>query len=236
MPPALKAVLRNVLTSYFGAKMKGWIFLLLAAMVPALFTLSCGEKEADEETLLLYAGAAGLYREGRFSETAAALSEVKQFFPAVLLRGKAEFLSGSDEAAERSLRRALALKPGSADAALSLARLLREKGRAAEAEALVEGVLGEDPQNIRALRLGADLARDKGPAGEADALVFLNRAAEASFEAALVFLDRARFRWEGGKGEEALEDLKRARTLLPGDVPLVKSIEKLESVILEVLR
>jgi tetratricopeptide (TPR) repeat protein len=216
--------------------MKRKIFLILAAVVPALLALSCGDRKPDEETLLLYTGAAGLYREGRFSETAAALSEIKQFFPAVLLKGKAEFLSGDDEAAETSLRRALALKPGSADAALSLARLLREKDRAAEAEALVEGVLGEDPQNIRALRLGADLARDKGPAGDADASVFLNRAAEASFESALVFLDRARFRWEGGKGEEALEDLKRARALLPEDVPLVKSIEKLENVILEVLR
>jgi tetratricopeptide (TPR) repeat protein len=220
--------------------MKGRFFLLpvllLAAAFPALLVLSCAGKEAGEETLLLYARASGLYREGRFSEAAAALPEIKQFFPGLLLRGKAEFLSGNDEAAEKTLRRALSIKPGSADAALSLARLLREQGRAGEAETLVEGILGEDPQNIRALRLGADLSRDKGPAGEADAAVFLNRAAEASFETALVFLDRARFRWEGGKGEEALEDLQRARALLPGDVPLVKSIEKLENVILEVLR
>jgi tetratricopeptide (TPR) repeat protein len=214
--------------------MKRRLFLLLAAL-PAFFLFSCARKEADEETLLLYTRAAGLYREGRFSETAEMLSEAKQFFPAVLLRGKAEFLSGNDEGAEKSLRRALALKPGSADAALSLARLLREQGRAAEAERLVEEVLGEDPQNIRALRLGADLAREKGPAGEADAAAFLNRAAEASFETALVFLDRARLRWTGGKGEEALEDLRRAKALLPEDIPLVKSIEKLESLILEVL-
>jgi tetratricopeptide (TPR) repeat protein len=216
--------------------MNGRFFLLLAAALPAFFMLSCAGKETDEAVLLFYTRAAGLYREGRFSEAAALLSDTKQFFPALLLRGKAEFLSGNNEAAEKSLRRALALKPGSADAALSLARLLREQDRAGEAETLVEGVLGEDPQNIRALRLGADLAREKGPAGEADAAVFLNRAAEASFETALVFLDRARLRWAGGKGEEALEDLKRARVLLPGDIPLVKSIEKLESVILEVLR
>jgi predicted Zn-dependent protease len=210
-------------------------FVFLAAVFQVLFMLSCAGEAADEETMLLYARAAALYREGRFSETAAALSDIRQFFPALLLRGKAEFLSGNDEAAEKSLRRALALKPGSADAALSLARLLREEGRAAEAGVLVEKVLGEDPQNIRALRLGADLAREKGPAGEADAAVFLNRAAEASFEAALVFLDRARFRWAGGRGEEALEDLGRARALLPEDIPLVRSIEKLEKVILEVL-
>jgi tetratricopeptide (TPR) repeat protein len=219
--------------------MKRRLFLLLvllpATTLPAFFMLSCADREADEETLLLYARAAGLYREGRFSETAAVLSEAKQFFPAILLRGKAEFLSGNDEAAEKSLRRALVLKPGSADAALSLARLLREQGRAAEAEALVEGVLGEDPLNVRALRLGADLAREKGPAGEADATAFLNRAAEGSFETALVFLDRARLRWAGGKGEEALEDLRKARALLPEDIPLVKSIEKLESLIPEVL-
>jgi tetratricopeptide (TPR) repeat protein len=216
--------------------MKMRFFLFPAAAFPVFFMLSCTGRAAGEETLLLYARAAGLYKEGRFSETSALLSDTKQFFPALLLRGKAEFLSGDDEAAEKSLRRALALKPGSADAALSLARLLREQGRAAEAEILVEGVLGEDPLNIRALRLGADLAREKGPAGEADAAAFLNRAAEASFEAALVFLDRARFRWEAGKGEEALEDLQRARALLPGDIPLVRSIEKLESIILEVYR
>jgi predicted Zn-dependent protease len=216
--------------------MKARFFLLLSAAFPVFFVLSCAGKEAGEETLLLYARAAGLYQEGRFSETSALLSDTHQFFPALLLRGKAEYLSGNDEAAEKSLRRALALKPGSADAALSLARLLREQGRAAEAGILVEGVLGEDPLNIRALRLGADLAREKGPAGEADAAAFLNRAAEASFEAALVFLDRARFRWEAGKGEGALEDLQRARALLPGDIPLVRSIEKLETIILEVYR
>jgi tetratricopeptide (TPR) repeat protein len=214
--------------------MKGRL-AFLTVLFPVAFLLSCAGEEADEETMLLYTRAAALYGEGRFSETAAALSDIPQFFPGLLLRGKAEFLSGDDEAAEKSLRRALALRPGSADAALSLARLLREKGRMAEAGVLVEKVLGEDPQNIRALRLGADLAREKGPAGEAEAGVFLNRAAEASFEAALVFLDRARLRWAGGRGEEALEDLRRARALLPGDIPLVRSIEKLEKVILEVL-
>jgi predicted Zn-dependent protease len=215
--------------------MKGRLFLLPASAFLAFFLFSCAKKEADEAVLLLYARAAGLYREGRFSEAAALLSDTKQFFPALLLRGKAEYLSGNDEAAEKNFRRALALKPGSAGAALSLARLLMEKGRSAEAETLVEGILGEDPLNIRALRLGAELAREKGPAGEANAAAFLNRAAEASFETALVFLDRARLRWTGGKGEEALEDLQRARALLPEDIPLIRSIEKLENVILEVL-
>jgi tetratricopeptide (TPR) repeat protein len=210
------------------------IFLLAAAVFQCFFILSCGEKKEDEGTLLLYTRAAALYREGRFAEAASMLADPGDFFPALLLRGKAEYFSGNDTDAEKTLRRVLVLRPGSAGASLYLARLLREKGEAEEARALVEKVLGEDPQNIRALRLASVLALEKGSAGEAEAAAFLNRAVEASSETALVFLDRARLRWTGGKGAEALEDLRRARELLPPDIPLVRSIEKLESVIREV--
>ena len=50
--------------------------------------------------------------------------------------GIALALLGDREGAERELRRALADRPGYADARSNLARLLREAGRAAEAEAL----------------------------------------------------------------------------------------------------
>jgi predicted Zn-dependent protease len=216
--------------------MKERFFLLLITAITAFFVFACSEKEANEETLLLYTRAAGLYQEGRFSDAALMLADSGGFFPALLLKGKAEFLSGKDEAAEKTLRRVLAQRPGCAEALLCLARLLREKGEAGEAERLVEKILGDNSQDIRALRLAADLAREKGPAGEASAAAFLNRAVEASSEAALVFLDRARLRWAGGRGKEALEDLRRARELLPDDIPLVKSIEKLEAVIKEAAR
>jgi predicted Zn-dependent protease len=130
--------------------------------------------------------------------------------------------------AEKYLRRALSLRPGGVDVSLFLARLLREKGEAPEAEALTEAVLEQDPWNIRALRFAAELARDRGPAGEAASAALLDRAAEASAEAALVFLDRARIRWIAGKGPAALEDLGRARLLLGENSPLLRPVEHLE--------
>lgn len=209
----------------------GWFFTL-----PALFLiLSCAPSGPDEETLLRYARASAAYGEGRFAEAARMLGGIRSFPPALVLRGKAEYFSGDGKAAEGSLRRALALRPAGAEASLYLARVLREAGKVQEAGALLEAVLGDDPSDIRALRLAAELSRDGGPAGAAEAAAFLDRAVEAASEAALVFLDRARIRWIAGNGKGALEDLKNARTLLPWDTPLVKSIGTLESVIMEVM-
>ena len=57
---------------------------------------------------------------------------------------------------------------------------------------------------------------------------------EASAELALIFLDRARLRWIGGNSIGALEDLSRARALLSQESPVVKAVERLESIICEV--
>ena len=154
--------------------------------------------------------------------------------PALVLRGKAEYLSGDLPEAERSLKRALALKPGNTEASLFLARIYRETGKLTEARKLIEEVLGDNPMEIRALRLAADLARERGTSGEAASAVLLDRAVEASAELALVFLDRARFRWTGGNTSGALEDLGRARALLPLDSPVMRAVERLESIIREV--
>jgi thioredoxin-like negative regulator of GroEL len=153
--------------------------------------------------------------------------------PALVLRGKAEYFSGDLAGAERSLRRALKRRPGAPEAVLYLARTLRERGAAAEASELILSLLSDDPGNSRALRLAAELAFEKGPAGEAEALALLDRAAESAAEHALVFMDRARRRWIAGRGEEALEDLLRARILLPWDTPMARSIGALESAIRE---
>jgi tetratricopeptide (TPR) repeat protein len=201
----------------------------------ALAILSC-KAAPDEETLLLYARASAVYSEGRFDDTVRMLSGARSFPPALVLRGKAAYFSGDLETAEKSLRRALALRPSAAEASIYMIRILRERGREREAETLVEAVLTDDPSDVRALRLAADISREKGPSGEAPAAAFLDRAAEASAETALVFLDRARFRWAAGNGEGALEDLRRARALLPWDTPLFRAIENLESRILEVRR
>jgi Flp pilus assembly protein TadD len=207
------------------------ILLVIIALLAEVLSSSCGSGNPDDETLRLYAKASEAYGSAAFSEAAGLLKKANHFPPALVLQGKAEFFSGDSDAAEKSFRRALELRPGNADAGIYLARLLREKNRQDEAESLVQKILSDDPLDIRALRLASDLAGDKGPAGEAAALGFLNRAAEASIESALVFIDRARLRWIGGNKEGTLEDLERAKGLLPADSPFVRSLKVLESAV-----
>jgi predicted Zn-dependent protease len=195
--------------------------------------LSCSSKEPNEETLLLYAKASSVYREGRYTEAASMLSDERTFPPSLILRGKALYFSGDDDEAEKLLRRALALRPGNTEAGLYLARLGREKGNLKDARQLIDKILSDDPQNIRALRLAAEIAKDTGPQGEAMAAAYLDQAAEASVESALVFLDRARNRWVSGNGKAALEDLGRAKALLPDNSPLLRSVNNLELIITE---
>jgi tetratricopeptide (TPR) repeat protein len=188
----------------------------------------------NDETLIRYARAQKSYREGGFSETIKLLQDIRQFVPALVLRGKAEYFSGEPEAAERSFRRARKHNPASAEAGLYLGRILRERGDRAGAEALAEALLADDPLDVRVLRLAADLAWEGGKADSA--IAYLDRAAEASAESALVFVDRARARWTAGKGQDALEDLAKAQVLLPWDTPLARSIKNLETTIREALR
>ena len=209
-------------------KSKAFIFM------PALFCLlaiSCAPREAGDKTLQLYVHSQNVYREGHFAEAAAMLKTEKKFVPALVLRGKAEYLSGDMAAAEKTLKRALGLNHENTEASLFLARLYRERGGKKEALRITEKILSGNPQDIRTLRFAAELAREKGAAGEAASAALLNRAVEASSESALVFLDRARQRWAGGNGPGALEDLGRAKVLLSHDSPVLKAVETLESII-----
>jgi tetratricopeptide (TPR) repeat protein len=157
------------------------------------------------------------------------LENERKFFPALLLRSKALYFLGRGEEAEVLLRRTLRLHPGSGEAALFLARILREQGRDEEARRITETLLQNNPQDIRALRLASDLAAQRGDMEDAAAL--LDRAVEASAETALVFVDRARIRWTAGNGGGALEDLRRAELLLPWNTALNKGIRDLRTVI-----
>lgn len=214
-------------------KLFGFLFVLMC-----LLAASCTAPAPGEETLLLYARSQDVYREGRFAEAASMLAREKKFAPALVLRGKAEFLSDDPVSAAKSLKRALALKPGNAEASIFLARLMRENGDKQGAEKLVEKILGDNPSDIRALRFAAELARERGARGEEASAALLDRAVEASAAAAaeyaLVFMDRARFRWRGGNGTGALEDLWRAKELLSHDSPVMRAVETLESIISEV--
>ena len=202
-----------------------------------LFVTSCGKfselKTPDTETIRLYARASSAYATGRFAETSEITAEIlkgqKRFVPALVLRAKAEYFSGNFDSAEDSCKRAIKLRPSSFEAKYFLARVLREKGDLPGAVKLTESLLADNPQDIRALRLASDLAFESGKTDEA--AVFLDRAAESSAESALVLLDRARLRWIAGKGPEALEDLSRAKAMLPWDTPLLPSITNLENII-----
>jgi tetratricopeptide (TPR) repeat protein len=208
-------------------KIRGITGILLAAILPAC------SGEAGDEAFLRYTSARGMYAEGRFSEAAALLSNLKKFPPALILLGKAEYFAGEGEKAETAFRRAIKLNPSAFEAKLYLARILRSRGEREEAEKLAESLLADNPQDLRVLRFSSGLARESGKTAEA--VVLLDRAAELSAENALVFLDRARLRWIAGRGKDALEDLGRARAMLPWDTPLLKSIEHLESLIREAL-
>ena len=218
--------------------MKHGPLVFLPTILFCLWAASCSPSATGDEALLLYARAQDIYREGRFAETATILAGQTSFVPALVLRGKAEYLSGELAAAEKTLKRALALKPHDAEASLFLARVFRERGNMDEAQRLAEKILGDQPSEIRTLRFAAELARQRGAPGEAASAALLDRAVEASLlmsaESAMVFLDRARLRWSGGNRTGALEDLGRAGMLLPDDSPVAKAVERLHSIINEV--
>jgi tetratricopeptide (TPR) repeat protein len=198
--------------------------------------MSCGKLQSgrapDAETIRLYVRASDAYAQGRFLEVTELLSGINNFPPALVLQGKAEYFSGDLERAENSFRRVIRLRPSLSEGSLYLARILREKGDSSGASRIIQDMLADNPQDIRALRFSAELASDAGRFDETIAL--LDRAAEYSAESALVLLDRARLHWVSGRNIEALQDLTRARAMLPWDTPLSRSITNLENLITEV--
>ena len=198
------------------------------AGITMLLLISCKET-SDTEAIRLYAIASRAYAEGKFSETVEILNVEKRFTPSLILRAKAEYFSGDIESAERSCRRVLKLRSTSFEAKLFLARILHEKDDLPGAVRLIESLLTDNPQDIRALRLAAELSGESGKNDEAAA--YLDRACEFSAESAMVLLDRARLYWVAGKAPQALEDLSRAKAMLPWDTPLFRTIFNLENTI-----
>jgi len=195
-------------------------------------------KTPNAETIRLYVRASDAYAQGYFAETAEILKTQNNFAPALVLRAKAEYFYGDLEKAEKTCRRAIKLRPSSLEAKLYLARTLRDKGDFEGAEKEAQTLLADNPQDIRALRFSAELAFDLGNFDEA--VILLDKASEFSAESAMVLLDRARLRWIAGRHDEtalksALEDLSRARAMLPWNTPLLRSISNLENLINGVL-
>jgi tetratricopeptide (TPR) repeat protein len=211
--------------------MKKSILMMICAALCSAFCAACSGRPG-EKTLLLYARAKTAYENGDFSGAAKMLEGEREFPQALILRGKALYFRGEDSKAEGCLRRALKKNPASAEAAIFLARVLRERGTASaadEARAVAEKLIANNPQDVRALRFAADLAVERGDGETAAAL--LGEAADAASEMALVFIDR--FRLRAGT-DAALEDLSRARALLPPGSALAKNLSALRSGVLEV--
>jgi tetratricopeptide (TPR) repeat protein len=206
--------------------MKRKMSMNLVHITVLFFAVSCS-RETDKETLRIYILASETYAQGRFAETEEILRGVRKFPPALMLRAKAEYFSGNHEEAENSCRRALKYRPSFYEAKLYLARILREKGDLDSAVKEIESLLADNPQDIRTLYLASQLAVETGK--NEQAAVLLDRAVELSAESALVLLDRARLRWTAGRGSAALEDLSRAKAMLPWDTPLTRSITNLET-------
>jgi len=204
------------------------ITLIFSFMV---FSFSCSNVP-DTDTILLYIRASEAYSQGRFLQVSEILKKTNDFPPGVILRAKAEYFNGDFEKAENSCRRAIKLRPSSLEAGFYLARVLREKGDLERAAEITRTILIDNPQDIRTLRFAADLAAERGKFDEA--VILLDRAAEYSAESAMVLLDRARLRWIAGRSDDALEDLSRARAMLPWETPLLRSITNLENIITEV--
>ena len=221
-----------------GVNMNIYVYIhqvfILAAMIMLFGSCTGGENKADQQILRLYANAHELYSNGRFSETAELLNSVNNFTPALTLRAKAEYFSGDINRAENTFKMAVKTRPGNFEAKLYLARILRDRGEGAKAKQLVENLLADNPHDVRALRFAATLSMELGDI--AGASVHLDQAAELSAESAMVLLDRARLYWIAGKGGEALEDLTRARAMLPWDTPIARSIDQLENRITEAMQ
>jgi tetratricopeptide (TPR) repeat protein len=208
-------------------------FLLASALfiTPVLF--SCSAEKVSDDVLLLYIRASALYNEGKFNDAITMLSdkEIKNFVPAIILRGKAHYFLGTLDEAEHQFRRALKLRPAQKEASLYLARVLQGRGDGKSAQAIVESLLADDPYDLRTLRLAAELTKHDERGGEAASLSYLNRAVEASSESALVLLERARRNWISGKAEDALNDISGAKILVGNNTPLYRVIDNLEKTI-----
>jgi tetratricopeptide (TPR) repeat protein len=198
---------------------------------------SCSLKEVSEETLLLYVRASALYNEGKFNDAILMLDdkesgrEIKNFVPAIIMRGKAHYFLGALDDAEKQFRRAIKLRPSQKEASLYLSRTLQSRGDGKSALAIIESLLTDDPYDLRTLRLAAELTKNDERNGEAASLSYLNRAVEAGSESALVLLERARRNWISGNVDDAFIDISSAKSLAGINTSLYRVIDNLEKTI-----
>lgn len=214
------------------------VILILGIFAICFFNTSCSKDEKiPEDVLLTYVRASSLYSGGKFKEAVAILDEKENaksfanFIPALIVKGKAKYFLGEIDSAEKDFSAVLKKQPYHTDAGLFSARILREKGDKPAALRLVERMLSNDPADVRVLRFAAELTKDD-ERGSAQSLSYLNRAAEAGTESAIVLIERARRHWIAGRVDDAMNDIQGARALTGEDSPLRKVISGLEASIM----
>ena len=198
------------------------------------FSLGACADKSNLQSVQSYLNAMEEYSNGNFKEAASILDNEKSLPSAITLRAKAQYFMNDLDSAEQSCKQAIRLRPTSFEAKLYLARIMKEKGDADSVKKLIESLMADNPHDIQLLRFTANNALDQG--NVSDAFALLNQAAELSSESAMVMLDRARLYWVSGKGKEALEDLSRARAILPQNSPFAMSINNLEKRITEAIQ
>ena len=142
-------------------------------------------------------------------------ARVEQFFDALLPSPAEELVASGDE---QSLRKALELEPGRADAALPLARLLRERGSDDEAAAVLARVSGSFEADGLAARI--ELERGEASPQLAAALEQLdgdNRTAGLEALLALLEGDGAQS-GEATGGSDGHEDGESIRRVIVGQL------------------
>jgi tetratricopeptide (TPR) repeat protein len=210
-----------------------YFLVCLKIIILMVLIVSCAEKPVDDDTLLIYARSVSLYNTGNFSGTVSLLNDadaVKKmdgFVPAIVLNGKSEYFLGNLDSAEKYFKRAIKLRPSQKESSVYLARILREKGDVNGAKKIVEKLLADDPADVSVLRFASELTKDDSSVS----LSYLNRAASAGEESALVLLERARRNWVLGKTKDALSDINGAKALAGFESPLFRAIENLEKTV-----
>lgn len=224
--------------------------LLLFCMLPCLACCSLN-KDASPEFVEAYIHAHEAYETGQYAKVLTLGEPFSTYIPCRVLCAKARFFLGDKKEAESEFTQILHKHPSSVEAALFLVHIYRTDNRNKDAQALLEKVLGDDPYNLRALRLASELAfdrahdfgvsdeangqleKEKAAAAYADAAAYLDRAADASVEAGLVFISRARLRWIAADHTGALEDLQSAESLFASDSAACKAVQDLAEQIRE---
>ncbi|GHV22074.1 hypothetical protein FACS189494_08380 [Spirochaetia bacterium] len=209
------------------------VFKAVFTLMVLLF-VSCNKSEVDNNTLMLFARAHDFYSSRRLKETVNLLQpknttkQAQNFVPILVLRGKAEYFLGNIQDAKKTFKRVLSIRPTQVESSLFLARIMREEGDVNGAEKIVKDLLADDSSNIRTLRFAAELSKDTQAVNSNTVMAYLNRAADASVESSLVFLDRARQHWIAGDGAMALDDLRCAKALITKDDPVFRAVDSLE--------